>query len=148
MGLDCSHNAFHGAYSAFNSFRQAVAEARGCRYPPHFVRNRDGSDVLEPGKQIRMLDMSMDQDMWYTAPGMTKENSPGIYEFLSHSDCDGEISPEMCLLVASELEPLLDKMPDESSGHIAARGGYREVLRLFIEGCRAAAAEGVPLDFH
>ena len=32
-------------------------------------------------------------------------------------------------------------------GHFESRGGYRAVLELFIRGCRAAAAEGVPLRF-
>lgn len=148
MGLYCSHNAFHGAYSAFNSFRQAVAEARGCKYPPHYVKSDDGSYAIQPGTDLRIMDKSLDQEMWYTAPGMTLENSPGIYEFLSHSDCDGEISPEKCVQVADELEPLLEKMPEESWGHIAARGGFKQVLQYFIDGCRAAAAEGVPLEFH
>lgn len=35
MGLDISHDAFHGAYSAFNSLRQEVAHAVGGSYGPH-----------------------------------------------------------------------------------------------------------------
>lgn len=147
MGLDCSHDAFHGAYSAFNSFRQAVADAIGGSYPPHFVKNADGS-LATDDRGRAVYDRSRDQEMWYAGDGMTREKNPGIYEFLSHSDCDGEISPEMCKLVADELEPLLDKMPEKSGGHIAGRGGYRQVLQYFIDGCRAAHAANEPLDFH
>lgn len=35
MGLDTSHDAFHGAYSAFNRLRQEVSRARGGSFPPH-----------------------------------------------------------------------------------------------------------------
>ncbi|WP_244185725.1 hypothetical protein [Bacillus sonorensis] len=31
----------------------------------------------------------------------------GLTEFFGHSDCDGEISPEMCKIVADELEAIL-----------------------------------------
>ena len=68
-----------------------------------------------------------------------------------HSDCDGEISPELCAHVANELEALLPKIEAlgwSDGGHIGARGGYVECTRKFIAGCRAAAAEGVPLGFH
>lgn len=129
MGLNCSHGAFDGAYSAFNRFRQEVAKALGCKYPPHD-------------------DKSLDQDMWYTADGMTREKNPGVYEFFCHSDCDGEIDPEMCKKVADELSPALDLMPEESGGHIARNGGYKAVLQKFIDGCMQAHEAGESLEFH
>tara|TARA_R110001592_G_scaffold111372_6_gene308492 strand:+ start:13410 stop:13799 length:390 start_codon:yes stop_codon:yes gene_type:complete len=129
MGLNCSHNAFDGAYSAFNRFRQEVAKAAGCKYPPHD-------------------DKSLDGDMWYTADGMTEETNPGLYELFKHSDCDGDIAPGMCLILAAELEPLLDRMSDEGGGHIARNGGYRQTLQNFIDGLREAGEAGEPLDFH
>ena len=112
MGLDCSHDAFHGAYSAFNRLRQEVCRAAGGEY--------------------------------------NIESNPGLFEFLNHSDCDGEISPEMCKLVADELEELMPKFKESlppSGGHIALQEGYVNVLRKFIEGCRAAYAAGEPLIF-
>jgi len=45
MGLDTTHDAFHGAYSAFNRFRQIVCRAIGGSFPPHFLMNKDGSLV-------------------------------------------------------------------------------------------------------
>jgi hypothetical protein len=61
---------------------------------------------------------------------------------------DGEISPEMCAVVANDLEPLLDKMTWEAHGHIARDGGFRAVLQRFIDGCRAAHAADEPLLFR
>jgi hypothetical protein len=146
MGLDCSHDAFHGAYSAFNSFRQAVAFAIGGSYPPHYKRDDKGSYLRdEADRLIRNTDL--DEDFVYTGDGYTKEKFPGLFEFLEHSDCDGCISPQMCKVVADDLEPLLDKMPEEAFGHIARDGGYRQVLQRFIDGCRAAHSENEPLYF-
>ncbi len=43
MGLDCSHNAFHGAYSSFNRFRQFVSKSIGGSYPPHEDKSLNGA---------------------------------------------------------------------------------------------------------
>lgn len=147
MGLDISHDAFHGAYSAFNSLRQEVAHAVGGSYGPHWLRAYSG-ELARDKDGYPITDLSLDRNTFYIPDEITREEYPGLWEFLLHSDCDGEISPEMCVKVANDLEPLLPMMPEGGSGHIAARGGYREVLRKFIAGCRAAAAEGVPLNFH
>lgn len=147
MGLDCSKDAFHGAYSAFNSFREAVAHAVGGSYPPHFKRDEKGA-LLRGENDRPIRDETLDENSFYTDDGYSPANNPGLWEFLSHSDCDGEISPEMCKKVADELELLLDKMPEECFGHIARDGGYRAVLQRFIDGCRASYEANEPLDFH
>lgn len=117
MGLDCSHDAWHGPYSAFNRLRQAVCKAIGGSFPPH-------------------ADKSLDDNYWYSGEGYRAETHPGLYEFLSHSDCDGKITPKMCAKVANELEALLPKMTK-----------MRADLRAFIDGCRKAAAANEPLTF-
>lgn len=146
MGLDTTHDAFHGAYSAFNSLRQEVAAVIGGSYPPHWLRAY-GGELARDKDGYPITDLSLDHDRIYLPTSVTK-TMPGMVEFLMHSDCEGEISPEMCVKVADDLESILPEMPEGGAGHIAARGGYREVLRKFIAGCRAAAAEGVPLGFH
>lgn len=147
MGLDCSHDAFHGAYSAFNSFRQAVAFAVDGSFPPHYKRDEKGNFLRDEADRL-IRDTSLDEESVYTGDDYTQEKYPGLFEFLMHSDCDGEISPQSCKIVADDLEPLLVKMPDESFGHIARDGGYRKVLQRFIDGCRAAHAEGQSLKFR
>lgn len=143
MGLDTSHDAFHGAYSAFNSLRQEVAAVIGGSYPPHWLRSFNGDPAMDERGHV-LTDLTLDRERIYYPDDI----GDGMREFLMHSDCDGDISPEMCVKVADDLEAILDRMPEGGHGHIAARGGYREVLRKFIAGCRAAAAEGVPLGFH
>jgi hypothetical protein len=132
MGLDCSHDAFHGAYSAFNRFRQFVAKtAGGGSFSPH-------------------EDKSLDDGKWYWGSGYSKSTHPGLYEFFMHSDCDGDISPKMCTLIADELDALLPLMStcDSGGGHIERDGGYVAVTKRFIKGCRDAAAANEVLEFH
>lgn len=47
-----------------------------------------------------------------------------LHILLSHSDCDGEISPTDCAAIADELEKLLPELTDEVGGHIDS---YRKV---------------------
>lgn len=115
MGLDVSHDAFSGAYSAFNRLRQIVAKSIGGSFPPHENKS-----------------LGLDENSWYWGLEHDPESTPGIAEFMSHSDCDGEISPEVCVQIADELEALLPKIaevaPAELSGHVARAGGYVEVV--------------------
>lgn len=136
MGLDVSHDAFSGAYSSFNRFRQAVAKAMGGSFPPH------EKDVHEDGTKL-------EPEMWYWGEGYTQSTHPGLSVFLGHSDCDGEIAPADCIKVASELEALLPQLDAMGigAGHIERGGGYGAVARRFIAGCKDAAESGEPLVF-
>lgn len=149
MGLNCSHDAFHGAYSAFNSFRQAVAAATGGSFPPHYVyENGDVSWDDNTGLLKRHADL--DERRWYWGDDYSAETHPGLYILFMHSDFGGEISPEDCVLVANDLEAALPRIASlgwHPYGHIALGGGYVAVTKKFIAGCRAAAEEGVPLTF-
>lgn len=139
MGLDISHDAFHGAYSAFNRFRQIVCRAMGDgSFPPHEPDARD-----DDGKPL-------DPDAWYWGKGFSEATHPGLAVLLLHADSDGEIAPADCARLADELEALLPAIravDDGGGGHIAAAGGYVAVTERFIEGCRAAAKAGEPLEF-
>ena len=153
MGLDCSHDAWDGAYSAFNSFRQVVCAAVGGSFPPHnypgFGRGtitRD--DLLGASKPL-------DNNMVYFGDPEIAEDfdiDEGIVELLSHSDCDGEISPEMCKKVADGLEKIIPKISRMTgtpwSGHIESNGGYVAVTERFINGCREAYKNNEPLEFY
>lgn len=130
MGLDCSHGAFSGAYGSFNRLRQEVCRAMGGSYPPH--KNTD-----------------LDFLSWYWGDGYREDTHPGLGIFLSHSDCDGEISAKDCLLVARDLEVIAEKMPDYGGGgHLERDGGYRAVARKFAEGCRLAHGANESLEFE
>lgn len=148
MGLDCSHDAWEGAYSAFNAFRQVVCRAFGGSYPPH-PKNAFNEGVLITRDPLPVLD---DHYIYFSPPGTEVDVPDGLLEFLTHSDCDGTIAPEMCSKVADALEALLPKIAAQTgtpwSGHVSHYGGYEEVTKRFIAGCRRAAKAGEPLEFY
>ena len=152
MGLDCSHDAFHGAYSAFNRLRQAVCKAIGGSYPPHWIYSPKGEILyFFSGMPATREDLDPDLFYWDDEGDYNPDSHPGLFEFLRHSDCDGEISPTMADKVAGDLEEILPRVKDlgwESAGHIKARGGFVEVLRKFIDGCRRASQSEEPIIFH
>ncbi len=134
MGLNCSHGAFDGAYSAFNRFRQFILKSIGGSYPPHSNTNLDNNRLY-----------------WETDFGNI-EDYEGLCEFLNHSDCDGEISSETCKMIADELESILPRVEElakteTSSGHIERNGGFVAVTKQFIDGCRLAHKRDEPLLF-
>lgn len=136
MGLDTTHDAFHGAYSAFNNFRRFLLKSIGGSFPPH-----ENKELLDG------------HWYWGEGQGYSSETHKGLLEFFAHSDCDGEISPEMCKIVADELEAILPKVEELSKteqayGHILRDGGWVEVTKRFIEGCRLAHERNEPLEFR
>jgi len=119
MGLDTSHDCWHGAYSAFHRWRVKLAEVAG-------YGNID--DYLGYGG---------DKD-WPEDP---------LTVLLNHSDCDGEILSVDCTPLADRLEELLPalKLAGEGGGHI---GSYEKKTTQFIMGLRDAAAAGEDVRFH
>lgn len=150
MGLDCSHDAFHGAYSAFNRFRQAVAMAIGGSFPPHFEYDTDTYKLHEDGNGMIARNNDLDDSLFYYDNDIVnEEDNPGMFIFLRHSDCDGEIEPEDCIKVADDLEkilPELDKM--DTVGHLKRFNTMGDVARQFIAGCRDAASKNESLTFQ
>lgn len=140
MGLDVSHNAWHGAYSAFNSFRQVICGAAGGSFPPH-------EHCPHPAHTDPFEGETPDDKMIF----LPNDLGEGLRELLTHSDCDGEIAPDMCAKVADELEALLPKIASLTrtpwSGHVEIAGGYVGAAQRFIDGCRAAHKAGEPLEF-
>ncbi len=120
MGLDTSHNCWHGAYSAFHRWRIGVARCIGIDLE-QMAGFENGamswSQVIDPLKHL-----------------------------LYHSDCDGELEPEVCGPIADRLEAILPLLPNgDGGGHI---GDWRKKTQQFIDGLRKAAAAGEAVEFH
>lgn len=80
MGLDTSHNCWHGAYSSFNRWRTKLCEVAG--YGRLDDREGFGGKVQWPDDDALVI-------------------------LLAHSDCDGEIEWKDCEAIAVRLEQLM-----------------------------------------
>ena len=86
MGLDTTHDCFHGAYSSFGIFRKSLAWT--C-----------GFDLL---KMEGFTDIGYNWDFL--------DIPKGARALLSHSDCDGKLTVEECvdILIWLEAVTLID----------------------------------------
>ena len=147
MGLNCSHDAFDGAYSAFNRLRGYVAAVCGGSYPPHGSGSEDraGKFVWTPHPNPEYRD---DKSWYYDDTLVAEEIREGMTLFLGHSDCDGELSPAECREVSKFLCWVVAiGHEQETGGHLVSFGDMRAVVKQFIEGCDDAAENEEPLEF-
>lgn len=153
MGLDCSHGAWNGAYSAFMRWRKMVAQVAGL--PPlelmeGFFQNEAaglGCATLYFGQPKGGIFDNSRIELEKNLPIKWECLKPSaLHYLLSHSDCDGSIGPKRCAKIADALEPLVQLMPDaEGGGHI---GNWRAKTQKFVDGLRAASAAGEFLRFR
>jgi hypothetical protein len=137
MGLDTSHNAWHGAYGAFSRWRNKIAEAAG-----YEIAKVEGQYGL---RETILIDWGHIAEENYYGEWDEVPSDPLIL-LIAHSDCEGVIHPEHARLLADRLEGLIPLLPDEDVlGHI---GNYRSKTRQFVDGLRAAVAANEDVDFH
>jgi hypothetical protein len=139
MGLDTSHDCWHGAYSAFRRWRNYVAQVGGFT----MVDGERGPDYELPWDEIPITN---DNLMGHWSKPLPDGADPLIY-LLAHSDCDGVIHPTQGREIAKRLREVLPNMKDEghSGGHIPS---MRDVTERFITGLEEAADAGEDVDFH
>lgn len=145
MGLNCSHDAWDGAYSAFHRWRCKIAEAAGLP-PLELMEGFYNKDTLYFGR-IEELWESKVTELGTRLPIRWDclKKSP-LHELLYHSDCDGDIPWRRCGKIADELEKLLPAMEafGDGGGHI---GAYKDKTQTFIDGLRDAFASKENLEF-
>lgn len=155
MGLDTTHDAWHGAYSAFSRWRNKLAEVAGYTFHP------DGDPFDAYGMKVISISRLMVDIDWGAIEGVIGRDLMGkwpqmpvrpdgipdpLIVLLAHSDCEGEIQEEFCAPLADRLEELLPLLGDEEGGgHI---GSYREKTEQFIRGLRKAAKREEKVGFH
>ena len=159
MGLDISHNAWHGAYSAFHRWRRTIAQYAGI--PLELMQGfYEAGDVLgDPFRRIELNTLSLNAsdkedlsrniaDLRAGLPIQWELLKPrAIHELLYHSDCEGRITWRKAKKIADELSEILKLIPEdlEGGGHI---GNVREKTQQFIDGCLAAYEAKESLKFH
>lgn len=153
MGLDISHDTWHGAYSAFHRWRKRIAQLAG--YPPLELMQGfygDSNCIHLASREIPFKEGFN----WLAGPIKEIHNQLPILwsslkeralnELLYHSDCEGSIGWNNCQAIADELKeliPLMDENED-GGGHI---GNWRETTQKFINGLETAARLKEDLTF-
>tara|TARA_R110000772_G_scaffold6250_5_gene21941 strand:- start:2067 stop:2417 length:351 start_codon:yes stop_codon:yes gene_type:complete len=89
MGLDTSHNCWHGPYSSFGRFRDVLAKEIGINLKDYFGYGGDN-----PTKHLEDIDHD-------------------IMPLLNHSDCDGELSVEDSKRIVKGLESILETYTED-----------------------------------
>lgn len=123
MGLDTSHDCWHGPYSMFHDWREALHR------------------ILHPNTQHHGERLDALMEAWDA--GIYEDQTVPINVLMNHSDCDGEIPAKDCGPLADALESLAAQMPEDTEPW-----GTKATTLQFIAGLRAAAAAGEPVDFH
>lgn len=118
MGLDTSHNAWHGPYSSFNQFRFWLATLIGINLSEYIGYGDVGTKQLSSiESDLRLL--------------------------FDHSDCDGNIPPEDCKKIADAITEVLKTTDKGPYPHIH----YNDAI-TFRDGCLLAYKKNEILDFH
>ena len=139
MGLDTTHDCWHGAYSAFMRWRHKLAEVAGYDILP--VKYNDGYTM-----ETVMLDWGHLSNHETLMGKWDKTPDDPLLVLIVHSDCEGAIYPEQAGLLADRLDELVSLLPDDDDGgHI---GNWRQKTRTFIAGLRTAFANHEAVEFH
>lgn len=132
MGLDTTHDCWHGSYGAFNRFRDALAEAAGYT-------------IKEYGRGYITVDLDWDrfeQKNFYGEWDSPPEDP--LLILIVHSDCEGVISAAHAPFIATRLEQLAPKLSEEGAGHLY---NPRAQAMQFATGLREAASKGENVEF-
>jgi hypothetical protein len=122
MGLDTTHDAWHGPYSSFNRFRHKLADQIGIRLDDYKGYSDAGTKDLD------------------SIPHP-------IMPLLNHSDCDGELTPEQCKSIADGLDLILKSLPIPANG-VSEGSSFIEDVIQFRDGCLLAYSKKENIEFH
>ena len=104
MGLDTTHDCWHGPYSMFMVWREQL----------HRYTAPDNTRTLEQA--------------WDA--GDYADQSQPINVLMNHSDCDGEIPAEICGPLADHLQKIVDIMPERGVYDMAKPATLRFIAGL------------------
>ena len=149
MGLDCSHDAWHGAYSSFARWRNWIAVQLDWDFEVDAQGNDknyiipDGRIPDVPTERYPIFDGLQDitengnafYGDWFEAPADV------IDVLMVHSDCEGRIPARFCRPLAERLSLIMQEAdPGDPS--------WRPNTISFIEGLLRAANRNEDVDFH
>jgi len=133
MGLDTTHNCWHGPYSSFCRWREEIAKLAG--YAVWKVSYDDG--MILP---CIMLDWGHITDENLMGEWDYTPTDPLLFLF-AHSDCEGVIHPKQAKLLYESLETLM--ISKENIDLYTSEKTYN-----FIEGLKLAVKKNEDIEFH
>jgi hypothetical protein len=153
MGLDTTHNAWHGPYSSFNQWRHWLAEQIGIplEIMEGFYLN---DDKLYPnlfmlleykfpaGDELEMAEVRRLKNKLPLKWNVLKPDP--LHKLLYHSDCDGYINWVDCGKIAVRLNEILLQISNdnaESRSPLTERANYDgmyNATKRFMKGCELA----------
>lgn len=154
MGLDTTHDAWHGGYMAFNEWRRTLADAAGIPldlmegfYEPPEETSMMWAAPREGGPMCGShygpsLHSWITKAIRYVPISWEIIKPDPLVVLLDHSDCEGDIPAEYCAPLADRLEELLPNIPDGGVWN------WPGLTRRFIDGLRRAAVAGEAVEFH
>jgi len=155
MGLDCTHDCWHGSYSAFNRWRDKLAEVAGYTFSPcGDPFETHGMKVialsrLQPDLDWGNIEKTIGRDLlgkWPQIPVRPDGTPDPLIILLAHPDCEGELQWEFLDDLANRLEDLLPELEGlDGGGHV---GNYSKTTQRFIDGLRHASEARENVGFH
>ena len=112
MGIDFSHGGAHWSYGGFHEFRRRLAGE---------------------------IDLVLDEMKGFGGSRQWATVDDAIVPLLDHSDCDGELTPETCELMAPRLRELVKNWPEDDF--------HRSQALELADGMDLAAGLDEPLEF-
>jgi len=121
MGLDTSHDAWHGPYTAFMRWRRWVAKQIGIPLDlmeGFYSWEWDGSeDLMSHFQTLYANPIAFDtldamKQFRNAIPWSAIKETP-LRDLLHHSDCDGELAWEVCKNIADALQEIVDTVEDD-----------------------------------
>lgn len=160
MGLDTSHNAWHGPYSSFGEWRKWIAKQFNIplNLMEGFYDNSKGEDYFMPGygnpfyyAKIRLTDKEYkgikDIEAGLPIKWESIKKDP-IHKLLNHSDCEGIIGWKSCGKIAERLKFLLNNIALDDSPEYGFANEYMvNKTKQFMEGCQLAFEKQERLRF-
>lgn len=130
MGLDTSHNCWHGPYSSFNRFRHSLAKQIGINLDDYagYGGKYIVGEGITGGGTIELSSIKHD-----------------VQPLLDHSDCDGHLSVTKCKKIVKGLNSILENYNyDIEPDHVY----MIEKITQFRDGCLDAIERKEAVEFH
>ena len=134
MGLDVSHEAWHGAYSSFHRFRMAIAKVIGL----------DLESMQGYHRYVNGVHCECAKKPYGVSWDLLKHDA--IFCLLNHSDCEGSIPWELLADLAKRLDDIAPLLAADASDPESAK--WSERASQFANGCRKAIEAHESLEFH